>query len=484
MSIPKPPTSWHPAFHSDSSRPTGASEPAAGTDYDLARWDDLPGSGHLQEWARDLRDACAAPGADPDRWALIGRSVVLVGPDLLACTRALRRVAADAGYAFVELFENGECDIAPMAALHRAAPVLVYLEAEPCLVDPESVEDNQHREFLVDLHGRLAAWMQAFDPAHPVVLATVTREVSDTPSSLRGVGLFDRFFRLPAATMQAYGREFVDRMGVELCAASITGALDKTGLLFSTGFDTERRKALAVLRLRRLAAREQRPLDLADLVNLSLHGFAEEDDHPTVSTETRRQTAYHEAGHAAVAILDSGGQNIPEHATIIPAASTDGVVVTSLEYLLAHETRETYAEMRHDVRVSLAGRAAEELIFGAANVSNGATSDLKNAVLHSGAGFAFWGFAPDMEKPRCAGSNLSIMGIDDDQFTPSEAAYLEGLVRRFLATEYEVVKDMLTAHRPLLDAIADRLVRDAVLDHATLTRIAAEHVPELAAAAA
>jgi hypothetical protein len=484
MPIPTSPTSWLPAFHSDRNRPARPAEPVAGTDHDLARWDDLPGSGHLQEWARDLRDACAAPGADPERWALIGRAVVLVGPDLLACTRALRRVAADAGYAFVELFENGECDIAPMAALHRAAPVLVYLEADPCLVDPENVKDEERREFLVDLHGRLAAWMQAFDPAHPVVLATVTREVADTPSSLRGVGLFDRFFRVPAATMQAYGREFVHRMGGELCAASITGALHKTGLLFSTGFDTERRKSLAVLRLRRLATREQRPLELADLVNLSLHGFAEEDNRPTVSADTRRQIAYHEAGHAAVAILDSGGQNIPEHATIIPAASTDGVVVTSLEYLLAHETRETYAEMRHDVRVSLAGRAAEELIVGAVNVSNGAISDLRNAVLHSSASFAYWGFAPDMEKPRCAGSNLLIIGIDDDPFSASEAAHLEGLVRRFLSTEYEVVKDMLTAHRPLLDAIADRLMQDAVLDHATLAGIARHHVPELAVAAA
>ncbi len=496
MTIPRSYAFQHRVFHSAGGRPTA---PRAGTTHDDHRpmapmderalwWADLPGSGHLQQWARELRDARAANAAgadaDTDRWELMGRAVVVVGPDLRACKRSLLRAADDAEFSFVELLENGEHDLPPMVALQRAAPVLVYLEAEDCLVEPEEVKDEERRQFLIDFHGRLAEWMQDFDPAHPVVLATVTREVADTPSSLRGVGLFDRFFRLPAPPMEVYGDEFVSRMGVELCAPSITDALAKTGLLFSTGFDTERRKALAVLRLRRLAAREARPLELTDLVNLSLHGFAEEDDHPTVSPEIRRQTAYHEAGHAALAILDSGGQNIPEHATIVPSASTDGLVVTSLEYLLAHETRETYAEMRHDVRVSLAGRAAEELIFGAVNVTNGAASDLRNAVLHSGGAFAYWGFAPDMEKPRCAGSNLLIIGIDDDPFSASEAAHLEGLVRRFLSTEYEVVKDMLTAHRPLLDAIADRLMQDAVLDHATLAGIARHHVPELAVAAA
>ena len=62
-------------------------------------------------------------------------------------------------------------------------------------------------------------------------------------------------------------------------------------------------------------------------------------------------------------------------------------------------------------------------------------------------------------------------GIDGDPFTPSESAHLEGLVREFLATEYGVVKRMLTANRPLLDAIAERLLVDAMVDQETLVAL-------------
>jgi cell division protease FtsH len=353
----------------------------------------------------------------------------------------------------------------------------VYLEPTPWLADPGTIEDAEQREMALDLQARLAAWMQDFDPAHPIVIATVGSEVPDIAESLRTVGLFDRFFRIPAPSMEAYGREFVERVGPSLCAPSIVNALGKVGLLYSGHFETERRRALALMRLRRLVEREHRPLELVDLVNLTLQGFAEEESHAPTSGEVRRQVAYHEAGHAVVAMVDSKGENIPEFVTVVPCGAFDGLVVPSLAYMLTYRKRETYVQMRHDVRVSLAGRAAEELVLGAEHVSNGATQDLQNAVLHAGAAFAFWGFAPDMDKPGRAGSNLMIIGIDDDEFSPSEQQHLESQVRAFLASEYEVVKEILVANRRMLDAIAKRLLEDAVLDYDALCEISLAHVP-------
>lgn len=143
--------------------------------------------------------------------------------------------------------------------------------------------------------------------------------------------------------------------------------------------------------------------------------------------------------------------------------------------------RMTYADMRHKVRIGLAGRAAEELVFGPELVSHGSRDDLKRVTLSAASAFAFWGFAPSMEKERQSGSNLSLSGIDDDLFIPSESAHTKALVREFLATEYGVVMEVLAVHRSLLDAIAERLLVDAVVDQEALEELVRGHVPAVAA---
>ncbi|HEY5220261.1 MAG TPA: hypothetical protein VIJ16_10660 [Gemmatimonadaceae bacterium] len=425
-----------------------------------------------------MRALCARRTANAQECELAGHAIIVVGPDRSACVAALKRAALESELDFLELSDDGKLELPPMAAIRRAGPLMIYLQADPYLLDADEVEDTTQRDAMRSAQARVADWMPSFDPAHPIVVATCAANLTDIGQPLRDVGLFNRFFRIPAPTFEAYGREFIQQVGQERCGTSILNSVAKVGMLYCVEYDTERRKALAALCLRRLAARERRLLEFSDLVTLSLHGFAEEDARPADASEVRRQTAYHEAGHATVAILDSNGQNIPEHSSIVPSASHDGVVVGSLEYIFNHSSHETYADMRHDVRVSLAGRAAEELVFGAERVSNGASSDLRNAVLHAGAGFAFWGFSPDMENPGGASSNLMVIGIDGDDFSPSEQAHLEALVRRFLAKEYEAVKALLAGHRPLLDDIANRLLHDAVVDQATLTEIARRHVPE------
>lgn len=60
-----------------------------------------------------------------------------------------------------------------------------------------------------------------------------------------------------------------------------------------------------------------------------------------------------------------------------------------------------------------------------------------------------------MEKEEQAGSNVFGRGTDGAEFTATEAAHIEGLVRDSLAVEDGAVKEILAAHRPLLNAIAE-----------------------------
>jgi ATP-dependent Zn protease len=67
-----------------------------------------------------------------------------------------------------------------------------------------------------------------------------------------------------------------------------------------------------------------------------------------------------------------------------------------------------------------------------------------------------------MDDEELSGSNLAI--VDAATITPSEFAHVERLVRQFLAGEYEKAKEVLEAHKSLLDTVAEQLVRHEVLD--------------------
>ena len=465
---------------------------------DAPDWNRFPGSGPLQAWARELRQACSSTDAAADPWELAGHAAIVVSNDVTSCNAVLRRMAADAGMRFISIAADDvvglvpvtqfdvdgpdECDPEPPVEWRRSAPLLVHLERGRWMQAKSENEDEGVVALMLRFQKRLASWIGEFDPEHPVVIVTSADDVPAMVESLRQVGLFDRFLRLPSQTMEAQGHDFIERIGRAHCAESVTRTPGKVGKLVREMYEEERRVGLAVLRLRRLIVREERKLEFIDLVNVSERGFAEAEMPPTEAEGVRRQFAYHEAGHAVVAVIDSGGHNVPEYSSIVPSAHFNGVVVQSYSYMLEAGDLFTYADLRHKVRISLAGRAAEELVYGAERVSSGASEDLKTATERSGIAFALWGFAPSMEKDGQAGSNLAVVDSDGETLSEASRAHVEGLVREFLAAEYRAVKAMLTAHRPLLDAVADRLMVDPIVDQETLAELVRAHVPALEAA--
>jgi cell division protease FtsH len=145
-------------------------------------------------------------------------------------------------------------------------------------------------------------------------------------------------------------------------------------------------------------------------------------------------------------------------------------VVGSLAYHHESEGELTYDRFRHDIRVSLGGRAAEEVLLGAEQVSRGASADLGACTRRSADAFGRYGFAPDMGAPGASAGNLAVLTGPP---TASQTLYLEGLTRAFLAREYLAVLEILRKHRALLEAVADRMVWDAVVDQGELRAMCA-----------
>jgi ATP-dependent Zn protease len=175
----------------------------------------------------------------------------------------------------------------------------------------------------------------------------------------------------------------------------------------------------------------------------------------------REATAWHEAGHALVGYLDSGGTDIPEFVSITPTASYEGIMVGSVEYGDFAYERMRYSDFRHRIRVSLAGRAAEELAYGPEGISAGCASDLESASWRTYVAFSSWGFSPEMEKSGSSSGNLFTV-LDE----PSDhaARHIESLCRTFLDQQYRQVMDLLILHHESLVSIKDALMAEAALD--------------------
>ena len=178
-------------------------------------------------------------------------------------------------------------------------------------------------------------------------------------------------------------------------------------------------------------------------------------------------TAYHEAGHALAAIINSGGAEIPEYATAIPGTlpsggSFLGVVAHAISNSEHEDYTESFLDLCHTVRHALAGRAAEELIYGVENVSSGASNDLEKATQLAFRHFAISGFAPGMARAENSGQNLAIyLGLKEGLerlASPAQIDRLYGLAREFLASEYAATLELLQSHRRLLDMIVDRMI--------------------------
>jgi ATP-dependent Zn protease len=181
-------------------------------------------------------------------------------------------------------------------------------------------------------------------------------------------------------------------------------------------------------------------------------------------------TAYHEAGHALMAVLEYEGQNIPDYISVLPGASGfAGVTMQSLGFLAKMDASDkTYLNFKRDIRVSLGGRAGEEILVGPERITNGASSDLASATNSAKRAFQYWGFCSAMDTPGKSEANLCVIS---DPPTSSELQHIEKMVRDFLAQEYKIVRDKLIANKSLLDEVANHLMRDNVVDQDELAEI-------------
>ncbi|RWR98022.1 ATP-dependent zinc metalloprotease FTSH 4, mitochondrial-like protein [Cinnamomum micranthum f. kanehirae] len=167
-----------------------------------------------------------------------------------------------------------------------------------------------------------------------------------------------------------------------------------------------------------------------------------------ISEESRKFTAFHEGGHALVAIHNDGALPV-DKATIVPRGMSLGMVAQLPD---KDETSVSRKQMLVRLDVCMGGRVAEELIFGENEVTSGASSDLQQATSLARAMVTKYGMS---ELVGFVSHNYDDTG---KSMSTETRLLIEKEVRQFLERAYNNAKTILTTHNKELHALANALL--------------------------
>jgi len=194
-----------------------------------------------------------------------------------------------------------------------------------------------------------------------------------------------------------------------------------------------------------------------------------------MSEQEKRLTAYHEAGHALVAVLLPDADPLHK-VTIIPRGMALG-----LTQQLPLEDRYTYPKsyLEANLQVLMGGRLAEETIFGANHMTTGAGNDLERATELARKMVCEWGMSAIMG-PLTFGKHEDSIFLGKEfsrrqDYSEATAQQIDEEIRKFITAAYDRARDLLDANQAVLEAIAMALLEDEVLDGEEIYRLLGEN---------
>ena len=305
-------------------------------------------------------------------------------------------------------------------------------------------DDRTLNQFLVELDG--------FSASSGIVVVAATNRAADLDPALLRKGRFDRAVtvalpsvgeRAEILSLHASKRQMPLAVDVEMgrLARLMPGAsgADLEGLLNEAALLAVKTGASSVAWSHMEEARDR------VLLGRAREGFV-------VSRVEQRLVALHEAGHALAGLVFSPTDPLHK-VTIQPRGAAMGVAFFQPDTELHLHARH-YLEGQ--IRKLLGGRAAEELIYGSAAVTSGASSDLQQATR----------VAKQMVYKLGMGRSTGLITFDPDSGPVSAMLHtnMDTDVCEILASGYDDVMQMFRGHRMALEALAD-----ALLEHETLT---------------
>ena len=324
---------------------------------------------------------------DPQKFQKLGgripRGALLVGPPGTGKTLLARAIAGEAnvpfftisGSDFVEMFVGvGASRVRDMfEQAKKNAPCIIFIDEIDAVGRHRGAGlggGNDEREQTLN---QLLVEMDGFEANEGVILIAATNRPDVLDPALLRPGRFDRQVVVPRPDI--VGREKILKVHVRKVplAPDIDLRVIARGTPGFSGADLANLVNEAALMAARRSKRLVTQQEFEDAKDKIMMGA--ERRSMVMSDEEKKLTAYHEGGHALVALHQPASDPIHK-ATIIPRGRALGMVMRLPERDQLSVTR---AKFKADLAVAMGGRVAEELIFGYDMVTSGASSDIKMA---------------------------------------------------------------------------------------------------------
>jgi cell division protease FtsH len=426
---------------------------------------------------------------DPIRYGRLGgrppKGVLLVGPPGTGKTLLARAVAGEAGVPFfsisgsefVEMFVGVGAarvrDLFEQARQH--APAIIFIDELDALGRARGAYVGGGHDEKDQTLNQLLAELDGFDPSSGLVLLGATNRPEILDPALLRAGRFDRQILVDRPDKR--GREQILRVHLKKAKLAVGVDPEQIAALTPgfTGADLANLVNEATLLATRRNADSVTMADFTNAIERMVAGL--EKRNRLLNPLERRVVAYHELGHAMVALALPGTDTVHK-VSIIPHG------VGALGYTIQRPTEDRYlmtrGELEHKMAGLLGGRAAEQLVFG--EISTGAADDLAKAtdiaramVLRYGMSEALGNVAYDRDRSPFLQPNIPMP--QERSYSEDTAHAVDGAIRKLIDRAFEQASAILRRNRALLDLTADALLETETLDEAAIERLKGEIVP-------
>jgi cell division protease FtsH len=435
-------------------------------------FDDVAGVEEAKEEVVEIVDFLKDPQKFQRLGGKIPKGALLIGPPGTGKTLLARAIAGEAGVPFFTISGSDFVEMFVGVGASRVRDMFEQAKKNaPCIIFIDEIDavgrhrgaglggGNDEREQTLN---QLLVEMDGFEANEGIILIAATNRPDVLDPALLRPGRFDRQVVVPNPDVN--GRERILRVHMKNVplAADVETKVIARGTPGFSGADLSNLVNEAAL----MAARKNRRM-------VTMRDFEEAKDKVMMGAERRsmvmtedekRNTAYHEGGHALVALTVPSSDPVHK-ATIIPRGRALGMVMQLPE---GDRYSMNFEQMTSRLAIMMGGRVAEELIFGKDKVTSGASSDIQAATSLARNMVTRWGYSDKLGLVSYGDNQEEVFlghSVSRTQNVSEETAnIIDSEVKRLVQAGYDEAKRILTEKLDDLHTLAK-----ALLEYETLS---------------
>ncbi|HXV37464.1 MAG TPA: ATP-dependent zinc metalloprotease FtsH [Myxococcota bacterium] len=420
---------------------------------------------------------------EPKKFTRLGgripKGVLLVGPPGTGKTLLARAVAGEAGVPFFSISGSDFVEMFVGVGASRVRDLFGQGKKNaPCIIFIDEIDAvGRHRgaglggghDEREQTLNQLLVEMDGFESNEGVIMIAATNRPDVLDPALLRPGRFDRRVVVPRPDLR--GRLAI--LKIHTRRVPLDESVDLRAIARGTpgfvGADLQNLVNEAALLAARRDAQFVHNRDFEEAKDKVLMGSQRKS--LIMTDEDKRATAYHEAGHAVVALLTPAADPVHK-VTIIPRGMALGVTMTMPEEDRFNLTKE---QMIAQIKHAMGGRAAEKLVLD--YFSTGAANDLKQATEMARNMVCLYGMN-DRIGPVSFGDNDHDVFLGRDfmqrsNYSGHTARLIDEEVTGMLSSLYDEAYKLLSDNRATLDRVAEALLERETLDTAELELLVA-----------